>query len=268
MPIRVRTAAEDDLPAIATLTAASRARLAQWSPIWWRPAPAADEIHPLWLGHLVGAGIATIRVAEEHGTVAGCAVAMPQPGQWFVDDVAVADERWADAGAALLAAAMERPALTCTPTADATRRAATDAAGLRTVARYWIAPTRPDGGDDGAGAAPLSPDAVVPAAPPHTFGGALDPHADGALSFAHDGGLVVGSPSTPAPPVYDPGGTVAIVDRVAGPDLAGLLRMTLGAAARQGDVLLAVVAAADDPALEGALAAEGFARTVEVQAWP
>ena len=269
MPLRVRTATEDDVPAIAALTATSRARLAGWSPLWWRPSAAADEIHPLWLGHLLGSGLATVRVADDGGTVVGCAVAMPQPGRWFVDDVAVAaDDRWSDAGAALLAAITERPALTCTPTEDGARRAALDAAGLRTVARYWIAPTRPDGGAEGAGAAPLPPGAAVPPPPPHTFGGALDPWAPGALTFTYDGGLVVGSPSTPAPPVYDPGGPVAIVDRVVGPDPAGLLRLALGTAARRGDVLLAVVAAAGDAALERALGAEGFVRTVEVDAWP
>jgi hypothetical protein len=109
---------------------------------------------------------------------------------------------------------------------------------------------------------------VVPASPPHSFGGSLDPSAPGALAFvSDDGGAVVGSPSVTAPPVYDATGTVCVVDRVVGPDRAGLLRAALSGSGQRGDVLLCVVAGADDSELRGLLRDAGFERTVEVWAW-
>jgi hypothetical protein len=264
----IRAAVETDLEPIAGLTAASRRRLARWSPLWWRQAARADDLHPFWLRHLLDRDGPVMRVVDQGGTVVGCAISMPQPGQWFVDDVAVVDDtRWADAGAALLAAVTERPALTCIPTADVARADAARTVGLRPVSSYWIRATEP-APESGSLSADL--DGVdIPAAPPHSFGGGLDARADGALVLADGrGGLVIGSPSTSAPPVYDPGGTVCVVDRVTGRDRAGMLRAASAAASRRGDVLLAVVAADEDGELRGLLGDAGFERTVEVHAWP
>lgn len=91
--MQVRLAVPADTGAIAALTRAHRARLAEWSPTWWRPGPHADEMHAAWLSHLVTAEGPVMRVVDHDGEVVACAVAMPQPGQWFVDDVAVADDR-------------------------------------------------------------------------------------------------------------------------------------------------------------------------------
>lgn len=195
--------------------------------------------------------------------VTGCAASMPRDGHWLVDDVAVIDDpRWRDAGVALLEAIPERPALTAVPTADTARALASELAGLRHVSSYWIRATQPGEWRS----QPLHSGLDVPAAPPHTFGG-VDPWADGALSFADGGGFVVGSASMAAPPVYDPGGTVCVVDRVVGTDRAGLLRSALAAAAHRGDVVLNVVAAPDDVDLQNHLARPGFERTVDVFAW-
>ena len=263
----IREAAGSDLDAIAGLSAASRRRLAGWSPVWWRQAAGADDLHPFWLRHLLHSDGPVVRVVDEGGTVVGCAVSMPQPDQWFVDDVAlVGDGRWADAGVALFEAVAERPALTCVPTADLARAHAARAAGLRPVSSYWIRATEPDG----TATVGTSLDGLdVAAAPPHSFGGGLDPGAAGALVLVDDtGGLVVGSPSSPAPPVYDPGGPVCVVDRVTGPNRGGLLRAALAATGRRGDVLLTVVAAEDDDELRRLLGEAGFERTVDVHAWP
>ncbi len=78
----------------------------------------------------------------------------------------------------------------------------------------------------------------------------------------------MGSASLPAPPIYDPGGTVALFDRLTGDDRSRLLAHARAAAAGRGDVLVAVVAAADDPGLAELLAAAGLDRTVDVYAWP
>lgn len=259
----VRIATAGDLDAIAALTARRRQRLAGWSPRWWRKAAGADDLHPLWLGHLIGTDGPVVRVVEDAGAVVGCAISMPQPAQWFVDDVAMADDAlWPTAGAALLAGVAERPALTCVPTADDAARAGMAEAGMDLVSTYWI-------GDAAAGPLPghAKPADLAPG-PPHTFGGALDPTSPGAIVLASDDGLAVGSPSFPPPPVYGDGSTVCIVDRLTGTDRATLLAGVRAAAAERGDHLVCVVVPADDDALTDVVADAGFVRTVDVHRWP
>ena len=256
----IRRAVPADTAAIAALTRAHRARLAQWSPSFWWPGPGADDLHAAWLGHLVATEGPVVRVVEHDGEVVACAVAMPQPLQWFVDDVAVADDR---AWPGLLAAVEERPALTCLASEDADRAAACRAGGLTWVSSVWIGPAAPAGLPEGT-VEPLDAATGLPAPPPHPFG-ALAPAlalGDGA------GGIVVGSPSLPAPPVYDPGGTVAVIDRLTGNDRARLLAHARAAIAARGDVLVAVMAEAGDTEGAGILAGAGLARTVDVYAWP
>jgi len=150
-----------------------------------------------------------VRVAIAGETVVGCAASMPQPTQWFVDDLAFDDADGHEIGKTLFEAIAERPALACI-------------AGL-----------------------------------------------DGALSIlASDGGIIVGTPSTTARPVYDPGGTVCVIDRSHGPDPAALLQMALEHSAGRGDALIAVVAGANDHELESVPADLGFERTVDVHQWP
>jgi hypothetical protein len=260
-----RAATPDDLDAIAALTATSRSNLARWSRLWWRPAPGANALHRLWLQHLIGAEGHEARVVTTvDGRVVGCAFAGPAAGGWVVDDVAVAASAgWAATGPALLAAIEGRPAVLCAPTSDRAQIAAAAAAGLTEVSSYWIAATRPGGSAVG----PIRHPEGLPAAPVHTFGSPLDPFAAGALAFETLDGVVVGSPSIAAPPVYDPGGTVCIVDRVVGAQTR-LLRDAMAAAEERGDVVLAVVCGQADVELAGQLSATGFERTVEVLAFP
>jgi hypothetical protein len=264
MNLRIRIAVADDVDAVARLTAVARRRLAGWSPRWWRRSAAADQVHPLWLQHLIGNDGPIVRVAAEGDEIIGCVASMPQTSQWVVDDLAIAnDERWDDAGIALVDAIAERPALHCAPATDRSRLTALDQTGLEHVSSYWIR----DAEDGDVPTRPLPDNAEIPAPPLHTFG-ALDPHAEGALSFAGvHGGLVIGSPPITAPPVYDPGGTVAIIDRIAQPD-DRLVRAALAASAQRGDVLVNVVTTSTDVALQGLLAAHGFCRTVDVYRWP
>jgi hypothetical protein len=268
MPLRTRVATEDDIDPIVALTAAHRTRLAGWAPRWWRASTAAGQLHRLWLRHLIVEGVrSTVRVVDDTGAVIGCAVSMPQRGQWVVDDVAlVADDRWADAGTALLTAIAERPALTCVPSRHTARVTASQAAGLDHVSSYWIRATEEGSSAPHPSERPGRRGAS--AAPPHTFGGPLDPAADGALVLTDEtGGLAVGTPSITPPPVYDPGGTVCVIDRITGRHRADLLRSATAAAANRGDVLLNVVAASSDTELQDLLAATGFERTVDVYRW-
>jgi len=68
--------------------------------------------------------------------------------------------------------------------------------------------------------------------------------------------------------VYDPGGTVAVVDRLTGQDRPRLLDAVLGAAAHRGDVLAAVVADDGDASLAALLDDRGLAPIADVWAWP
>jgi hypothetical protein len=161
----------------------------------------------------------------------------------------------------------ERPALLCVPTADETRAAACADVGLRVVSSYWICEAT---GDPGEAASWAAVPAGVPAAPPHTFP-PTGTGRDGELVIVAEAGLVLGSPSIPAPPVYDPGGTVCIVDRVVGSgahDRAALVGTAVSAAAERGDVIVAIVVGAADAELASAVAGVGFTRIVDVHAWP
>jgi hypothetical protein len=256
-----RRAVPADMGAIAALTRAHRACLAEWSPAWWRQSPGADDLHAAWLGHLVTAEGPVARVVEDDGEVVAFAVAMPQKGQWFVDDVAVGDDR---AWATLLGAVAERPALTCVATLDADRAAACSAAGLTWVSSIWVGPAPPAGPPEGS-VLPLDGARDLAAPPPHTFG-ALAP----ALALGDgSGGVVTGSASVSPPPIYaGSGGTVAILDRLTGGDRARLLAHARAAVAARGDVLVAVMADAGDTDLAAVLAGAGLTRTVDVYAWP
>ncbi|QYG91371.1 hypothetical protein HC251_02250 [Iamia sp. SCSIO 61187] len=270
-PLVVRPATEHDVDALVALTAAHRRRLAGWAPRWWRPAAGADAIHPLWLGHLVTSDGPVARVVVDGaGAVRACGVALDQGTTWVVDDVAADDD---GAGVALLRAVAERPALTCVAAADVAGAARTTAAGWARASSYWIGPAT---GDD-AGPAPVGPfpsdqgdGATDPGAdpptsvPPHTFGPALGGRPAGDPL----GGGSWGAGGLPAPPVYDPGGTVSVVVAVAGSDRAGALRAALAGAAGRGDVLVAVVVDVDDDALARAAEAAGLVRSVDVWSAP
>lgn len=264
MQVDVREATITDLDAIASVTRKHRHQLAAWSPQWWRTAEGADDLHPLWLGHLINSDAGTVRVVVFDGDIRATAIANRQAEHWFIDDVAVSDNSlWPTVAAALVTGIPERPAITCSAAADRPRVDALDAAGFDHVSSYWIRPTEP--GPETTG--PFS-DGDGPAPPPHSFGGPFDPRATGALAFSIDAGTVVGSPSSPAPPVYDPGGPVTVVDRLFGNDLDELITATLAATAARGDVLLAVVCAPGDRQLGEALAKHDFERTVDVHRWP
>lgn len=260
----MRAAGSDDLDAIVALTRRNRHRLGDWEPTFWRVAAGADELHPLWLGHLLATGDAPARVAVRDGEVVACAFSVRQPDRWFVDDVAAAaDGDWADAGVALYRSVAERPALTCVPHADRPRAAAAAAAGWEHVSDYRLLVVE----DAEASPPPAGPGLVdprgLPPAPPHTFG-TFDPTAPRALVVAGDAGVALGSPPVSAPPVYDPGGTTCLVDRIDGPDLAALLEDVVAAVASLGARGLLVVCGAADDRLRAALDGWGFRHPVEV----
>jgi hypothetical protein len=85
MALHVRRATADDLDAVAALTRRHRHQLAAWEPDFWRMAEGADQLHPLWLAHLLTSSDAVARVVVDDGDVAACAICVRQPAQWFAD---------------------------------------------------------------------------------------------------------------------------------------------------------------------------------------
>jgi hypothetical protein len=262
VPLHVRRATPDDLDTVAALTRHHRHQLAAWEPTFWRAAEGADELHPLWLGHLLRSSDAVARVVLDGDDVVACGICVRQPAQWFADDLATA--RWADAGRQLLEGMDERPLLTCVPHRDRARVAAVGGAGWEHVSDYRTLPLEPGGDVPHPGPPPAS----VPAPPPHTFGGPVDLAAPGAIVVSDDGGVAVASPPVPAPPVYDPGGLSCVVDRVVGDDRGRLLDLVAAAAAAAGAGQLIVVCETGDEPLRRALDERGAGHPVEVHRAP
>jgi len=261
--LSVRRAGVDDLGAIEGLARVRRESLAVWSPTWWRPASSANEAHRQWLSFLVTSGHADCRVVLDGGAIVGCAVVVGQPSHAFIDDLAVDNpDRWPSVLVALADAVRARPALSCVPSNDTRATAAMRAAGINRIASYWLLAPEPNP-SPGMFEPCVS---EAPAGPPHTFEPIFG--AGRSMCLHVDGGVVVASPSISAPPIYDPGGPVRIIDRVVGahPDI--LLRAGRGAAYDAGDAMVCVVAGADDTTLNHALTSAGAVRTVDVVEWP
>lgn len=268
-PFRVlefREAAPGDLPSIVAMTAATRERLASWAPGWWAKSQGADEVHPMWLEHLVTNEPGTMHVATAADRVVGCLGITQQSEQWFLDDVSVReDDRWPDFVVGLVRYIKPRPALTCVSPQDRARAEAMTRADCSAMSSYWIRKTTKGSPTVG----PLDPSAASAPRPPHTFGGGpLSHDAAEALAFTTDDGTVIGSSPVTAPPVYDPGGTVTVVDLVTGSNRRGLLDTALDVAGARGDVLVCVVCGHDDAVLATALSDADFVRTVDVYSLP
>lgn len=226
----------------------------------------------MWLRYLIEHRSGALRVinrgadAAQRGQVVGCLGVTPQIGQCFIDDLAADDGTpWSAMARSIVDQVPERPAAVAVPTADHALADALAAAGAAVVSAYWI---RPAAAGHSAVQA-LDASVVDLPRPVHTFGGApFDPDAPNGFGFTTDAGSVVGLASVAAPPVYDPGGAVTLVDLVAGDDLAALLDSTLAAAAERGDVLVTVVCAETNVSLRRGLAAADFTRTVDIYRLP
>lgn len=268
--VLIRPAVAEDLDRIAALTAERRRDLARWEPDYWRAAIDADEAHLRYLRFLVSSDAHPTRAAETDGSLVGFIACNPQPGQWFADDLSVGRERpdGVQLGADLYRAITERPALTCVPHADVEGRRMAEAASLRALSSYWRL-RLPNAGSSPDAGLPTSRIADLATPPPHTFHPARPLPEDAMLTVVDEvGGYGVASPSLPAPPVYDPGGTTCVIDRVIGDDRARILDALIHAARSRGDVQAVLVIAAADEDLRTIAEAHGWHRIVDVFGWP
>ncbi|BCW88301.1 hypothetical protein sos41_14400 [Alphaproteobacteria bacterium SO-S41] len=153
----VRAATADDVAAMVTLVEASRERLQEWQPVFWRRAPGAAEMSRMFFGFLVGAAEHLTLVHENDGAVDGFLIAsetkappVVAPGgpTWTIDDFCVAsDAQWETAGRELLDAAREdlkqrgavQVVVVC-PAALQAKQYLLEDAGLAMASQWWTAP--------------------------------------------------------------------------------------------------------------------------------
>lgn len=188
-PLAVRRLETDDCSWVADLMDERRQHQAPFSPRFWNPAPQAAETHLAFLMWLVMQDD-TLALRTDEGFIIGTV----QGDRVMVDDFAVtADERWATHGRALLSVLADQSTRATSidhvrvvsARRDEAKRSMLAAAGLQPASRWWVAEL------DGAGESQGAPERGQ-----HRIAG-------------HDVSVI------DAPPVYDPGGPVAIVDEPA-----------------------------------------------------
>ncbi len=153
----IRPAIPADVGAIAAMASARRSQYARYQPVFWAPAPGAEELHKPYLAKLVSDENVISMVAEESGTLTGFVIAMivgapavydPGGRTCQIDDFVVAPGRWESTGRQLLQAALERAAdrgavqaVVVAANLDADKREALRASGLSIASEWWVTST-------------------------------------------------------------------------------------------------------------------------------
>jgi hypothetical protein len=220
----VRAMAARDVEWAALVMDQRRQVYARYSPVFWRPARDAAGVHARFLARQIAAPqFIALRTDD------GFLIAELRGSEVLIDDFAVTGEdRWPADGAGLLAsawgqatAAGARTARVVTAAADGPKVALLVSAGLAPASRWWVKP-------------------VTPIGPPARAGRVQGTGFAGRLG--------------PAPPVYDPGGTVLLTDDL--PGRASLAAVEAGAAAM--GAVVAIVPAAPGAADEQQLTQRGW----------
>lgn len=182
----------DDTALAAELMERRRQAYATYSPVFWRPAEGITAIHARFLARKVGTP-GTVAVRTDRGFLIG----ELRASEGFVDDFAVDDDPdWDDDGVALLLAAWsalaERGAenvRVVTAAADRAKVAMLQECSLKLVEQWWVKPLEPTG----------------------------DSQANGRVAGEGFSGIL-----GPAPPVYNPGGPVLVLDHLKDRELLGV----------------------------------------------
>jgi hypothetical protein len=220
----VRAMAARDVGWAALVMDQRRQLHARYSPVFWRAARDAIDVHARFLASQIAAPhVIALRTDD------GFLIAELRGPEAFIDDFAVLGEHnWAADGASLLTAAWQQAeaagastARVVAAAADVAKVAMLVGAGLGLVGQWWVKP-------------------VTPGGPPAWSGRVQGTAFSGRLGSA--------------PPVYDPGGPVLLVDNLAG---TASLAAIEGDAAAMGAVL-AIVPAAPGVAGEQELTQRGW----------
>ncbi|MCW2604562.1 MAG: hypothetical protein JWN61_2697 [Pseudonocardiales bacterium] len=222
----IRPAAPADLDALVELFHAARRRQAQLSPVLWRVAADDRARHRPFVSYLLSADTAVALVADAGGArgIDSALIAVRRPDGWLIDDFAGTNPAaLADAGRALLLAATERigPRMMAVAAArDGVKAALLEQEGFCVADRWWVAPASSGPPEPAAGRADL--DLAVIA----------------------------------APPVYDPGGPVAMLSGWDGSPPAA--RAARAQAHHMGAVLVIAPTPVAERARERALSEAGY----------
>jgi hypothetical protein len=235
--MNVRALTSGDVGWMADVMVERRARYEQFSPVFWRPAAHARDVHEPHLAACV-ANDRYVGLRTENGFVLGELQAAGSPPWWpesplgFIDDFAVVhDDAWMRDGKSLLLAAWSllldqgaESVRVVTARRDDAKVALLRSVGLSLGESWWVRVS--DGGTQRAPAfGPVAADGID--------------------------ALVI-----PAPPVYDPGGPVFLVTAIVS---AKLVKRVPQLAADHGAVLAIIPTTA--PTWE--LAAAGFEETAQ-----
>ncbi len=232
----ITVAAVGDAHEAALLADAKRLEYARYSPIFWRPAENALELHEPWLAKCLSdegySSFAARRGEQLAGIVMAAHTVFPPPFRsdpmpsWLVDDFFVPSAgEWRTVGAPLLQAVEQAGRelgaarmVVLTARRDAPKRAMLAGAGYERGASWWVHPV---------------------------------PAVEGELPTLLHTDAVVG----PAPPVYDPGGPTALALEMRDPaDISAFDHW----ASASNAILAIVPARSSQPELENALAAGGY----------
>jgi hypothetical protein len=216
----------DDAVWAAELMERRRQEYARYSPVFWRPAKDVVGLHARFLARQISSDT-NIALRTEHGFI----ICQRRATEGFVDDFAVEHpETWADDGAALLLTVASRLSAmrgnvgairVVSAHADQPKDSMLRSLSLHLAEQWWVLELRP-GSDQAA------------------------PHRVQGPGF---GGIF-----GPAPPVYDPGGPVLLVDRL--DEDAEVAAVEREAAAR--GAVLAIVPATPGTARAGELRRQGW----------
>lgn len=267
----IRTPTTDDLPAILSLTRANRALLAALEPVFWRPSSKADAFHREFVTGQVTNAKLIKRVLERDGQIIGYAVSFEHPsGFYFIDDVCLSEDAdWKTDGVRLFASIEERPAIMTAPHLDRARVEAAFEVGLQCISSVRLLRFDQEQSLD-VDTVPVEPIQTpddLATAPMHVWLPAMTPESVAVIGDDR-GGYAVVSPSVGTPPIYDPGGTAAIVDRVIGDDRESLLMSVLSFASQRGDAGAILVVDAHDAELAELADRLGARHPVDVFKWP
>jgi GNAT superfamily N-acetyltransferase len=153
---QIRPATAADVDAIAAMAARRRLLYSAFQPVFWAPAPNAEEVHkPHLLALIASEGVISL-VSESSGELTGFVIAsvgdapaVYDPGgrTCMIDDFVVEPGRWNSTGAQLLKAAIEMAAsrgaiqaVVVTGHLDHEKRDALRACGLSVASEWWVTP--------------------------------------------------------------------------------------------------------------------------------
>lgn len=150
----IRPATAADTEAIAAMAARRRMQYSTYQPVFWAPAPNAEEVHKPYLSALIANEGVISLVCESSGELTGFVIAsvgdapaVYEPGgrTCMIDDFAVQPGRWNSTGAELLKAAIEVAAasgaiqaVVVTGHLDHEKRDALRACGLSIASEWWV----------------------------------------------------------------------------------------------------------------------------------